>query len=118
MILISTTVIGADVYSCFQVMKPLFKCLFVIPKVKQLFTWIIVTRFGMSLEGTYNAAIKILVFMLAYAIAYEMGNRGDLLVLLGRNAHSSYLGFALTAGIIASGDLAIDAFEQSRKDNF
>lgn len=115
-LLVSTTGIGAGVYTLLEVIKPWLKGIFNIPTVKKLIT-VNLKRLGIPSDNAYDAVIKMIVFALAYAIAWEMGNKGDLLVLLGRNAHSSYLGYALTAAVITSGDLAVNAFEQSRKSS-
>lgn len=112
--LVATTGIGAGVYSFLEILKPWLKGFYSIPYVKMV-AQAITARLGIDNGAAYDALMKLLVFVVAYIVAWQMGANGDLLVLIGRTAETSYIGYACTAFVIASGDLAVNAFEQSRK---
>ncbi len=115
--LVATTGIGAAIYGGLELAKPWLKLIAGLPWIKRGIDWFTV-RFVIAetdMAKVYDALIKAIVFVLAWTMAWQMGAKGDLLVLLEYNLEPSYIGYAVTACVVAFGDLILDYIEQRNK---
>lgn len=115
--LVVTTGIGAAIYGGLELAKPWLKIIGSLPWIKRGINWFAV-RFVVAetdMAKVYDALIKAIVFLVAWIMAWQMGAKGDLLVLLEYNVEPSYIGYSITACIVAFGDLILDYIEQRNK---